>query len=233
MAAQLGGDASDDAFADEAGSGHARTKGSSRVQAQPAQREAVLAAAAQRFAGNGLRRVSLEEVAHEASVDRAVVLSLCASKEDLLLQAAAWEVDRFLVLARSWLDARADARRNLHAISERAFDYMGMRPLLLQLMLGALPELAAGAEARIEELRSRFVSIIEEALRLGVSSGELRRDLPVPLTATLLFDLHVAGYLLHTRPSPDKAERAARRREVALDLVLDGLREKAQTFTAR
>ncbi len=194
--------------------------------ATASQREAVLAAAAQLFAGAGFRKVSLEEVAQQAAVDRAVVLALCASKEDLLLQAAAWEVEHFLAEARSWVEARADARQNLRTISERAFEYIGHRPLLLQLMLGALPELAPAAEARAAGLRTRFVGVFEEALRLGVQSGELRRDLPLGMTATLLFELHVASYLLHTRASPDRAQRAAERRQVALDLVLDGLRAR-------
>jgi AcrR family transcriptional regulator len=190
------------------------------------QREAVLAAACQLFAGSGFGRVTLEDVGQQAGVDRATVRAVCSSKEDLLLQAATREVQRFVEEARAWLDPRQDVRQTLRAISERAFEYMGHRPLLLQLMLGLLTDLAPANEAQFADLRLRFVSVIEGALRIGVDQGVLRPDIQLPMTATLLFELHVSGYLLHTRNSVDKAARAAERRQVALDLVFNGLRAR-------
>lgn len=202
--------------------------GRRKTSVSEVQREAIVAAAAQLFVGSGFRKVSLEDVAHQAGVERSAVLAVCTSKEELLLLAAAREVERFLAEARTWLSPTEDVRQTLRTISERAFDYMGHRPLLLQLMLGLLGDLAPAHEAQFAELRSRFVSVIEGALRLGIEQGVLRSDLQLPMTATLLFELHVSGYLLHTRSGGDKekAELAAQRRQVALDLVFNGLRAR-------
>ena len=101
---------------------------------------------------------------------------------------------------------------------------MGHRPLVMQLMLGLLSDLAPERVERLDALRTRFITVIRDALQIGIDQRAFRVDLDVDMTAAVLFDLHVSSYLIHQRAPTDKTELANRRREAALDLVLNGLR---------
>ncbi len=197
---------------------------SRKYVAEEAHRPAVLATAVQLFSNGGYRRVTLEDVARQAGISRAVLGTLFPTKEALLLDAVASEVERFLAEARTWISPHQPAHTLLRTIATRAFEYMGHRPLVMQLMLGLLAELAPERVDQLEALRTRFITVIRDALQIGIEQRAFRTDLDLDMTAAVLFDLHVSSYLIHQRAPSDKAEVATRRREAALDLVLNGLR---------
>lgn len=198
--------------------------GTRKYVAAEAHRPAVVATAVQLFSNGGYRRVALDDVAQQAGVSREALNALFSSKEALLLDAVASEVERFHGEARAWVTPHEPAHRLLRTLATRSFEYMGHRPLLMQLMLGLLSDLAPERMDRLDALRTRFTTVIRDALQIGVDQGEFRTGLDLEMTAAALFDLHVSSYVLHQRTPRDKEELAARRREAALDLVLNGLR---------
>lgn len=70
-----------------------------RRQGEPVSREAVLAAAKQRFAEDGYEKTTLRAIAREAGVDPSMVLYLFGSKDALFRES----IDR----PRRWSPARA------------------------------------------------------------------------------------------------------------------------------
>jgi hypothetical protein len=60
-------------------------------------------------------------------------------------------------------------------------------------------------------------------VQAGIAQKIFRDDLDVPLLARVLFELHMAGHLLHYRPGADLKLRALQRRIAALDLVFRGI----------
>lgn len=187
-------------------------------------RERLVGTATQLFARGGFRRLNLDDVARQAEVPRAVVASGFGTKEALLFECVSQEVETFLAEAKSWVDSTVAAPELLAQVSQRAFEYIGHHPLMLQLMLGLLSDLAPAYEERFHGLRNRFTTVTQEVLRIGVEQGAFRANLDIETTSLLLFELHVASYMLHLQDTSNKVERAATRRRVALDLVLNGLR---------
>lgn len=188
------------------------------------ERDQVLTAAAQLFSRGGFRKVALDEVAGHAGVSPRTLRGVCRSKEELLFLAVSREVDQFLERAKGWIDPRLPFLPLLQSISEAAFEDIGHHTLVLQLALGSLSEQAPGWEDRFQELRQRLGAVLGQAVRIGVQQGQVRSDVDVEMTTSLLFELHVASYVLHLQDTPDKKQRAARRRAAALDLVFNGLR---------
>ncbi|MBX5482650.1 MAG: TetR/AcrR family transcriptional regulator [Myxococcaceae bacterium] len=194
------------------------------VSVSSVERDQVISTAITLFARGGFRKVSLDEVAALAGVSKAVVLAVAPSKEALLYEAVSREVETFLAEARRWVHPRVEAMQLLQQIAERAFEYIGHHPLLMQLMLGLLSEVAPEWDAKFYALRMKFSAVIEDALKVGIQQKRLRADMDVEMVASIMFEMHVATYVLHLRGDPDKEQRAARRRAVALDLLYRGLR---------
>lgn len=198
--------------------------GRAKVSVSAEEREAILDAAAALFGRGGFRRVSLEEVARHANVTRAHVIAVCASKEDLLFLATEKQVEAFLAEGRVWLDRSLDPPELLRVVAQRSFERIGKSPLILQLMLLALPELSPADEARFLALRDRCRELLHEALLIGMEQGKIRKSLPPEQSASLLFDLHAASFLLYQQTTSDPSERAAQRRAVAIDILYNGLK---------
>jgi hypothetical protein len=149
------------------------------------------------------------------------VFGVALSREDLLYQTVSSQVERMLAGARVYLAPDVPLPAMLEGLSASTFDYVLQHPLVLQVLRGTLEVGPAWAE-RFARLRERCLEPVVHALRLGIQQGVLREDLEVEEVASLLFELHAAGYLA-PRTGSGAGERAERRREVALDLVLRGM----------
>lgn len=187
------------------------------------EKDRVLTQAAKLFGRFGYDAVSLEDVARIAKVDRAAMSKLCFSKEDLFFQILSREV---ITLVQQAEDAFEDSVHVPDALIRRlahdAFDLAEQRPLIRGLMVGRFDDRLANWRDRLHELRMRCLAIPEKVLRLGIQARLLRRDLPVEMTAQLLLELHVMGYVY----MGDQAARdfAERRRQVTQEIILRGLK---------
>lgn len=187
------------------------------------EKDRVLTQAAKLFGRFGYDAVSLEDVGRIAKVDRAAMGKLCFSKEDLFFQILSREVT---LLVQQAEDAFEDSVHVPDALIRRlahdAFDLAEQRPLIRGLMVGRFDDQLAHWRDRLHELRLRCLAIPEKVLRLGIGARLLRRDLPVELTAQLLLELHVMGYVY----TGDQAARdfAERRRQVTQEIILRGLK---------
>src|SRR3954451_17349557 len=70
-----------------------------RRQGEPVSREAVLAAAKQRFATEGYEKTTLRAIADDAHVDPSMVLYLFGSKEELFRESLRLILDPYVLVA--------------------------------------------------------------------------------------------------------------------------------------
>ena len=75
------------------------TKRRGRRQGEPVSRDAVLAAAKQRFATEGYEKTTLRAIAHDAHVDPSMVLYLFGSKEELFRESLRLIIDPEVLVA--------------------------------------------------------------------------------------------------------------------------------------
>lgn len=189
-------------------------------------RTAVLDATESLLRRSGFAKVQLEDVALEAAVTRAQLNEICFSREELFFQVLVREVEQVVSELELLLAQEVPALELMRALSERGFSFVSEHPLLLQLLLGEAADAMPSWEERLDELRRRLLEIPMKLVELGMNQGILRRDLPADLIAGLLFEIHVAGYLLHHRPGPDAAFKAAQRRAAILEILANGLRDR-------
>lgn len=145
-------------------------------------REAILAAAAARFARAGFAATAMAEVAEDARVGKATIYQHFPAKEDLLLECC----DRRLAVARSRIvaaaagaDPVAALERAVEAARQEAAGDGGAGPRLLHDLrqaLAARPELLAAAQARWRAAQAETEAVLAGLVRAGIAGGAFRRD---------------------------------------------------------
>jgi AcrR family transcriptional regulator len=190
---------------------------------EQAKRECILLAAAKAFSRFGFRKASVDEIARSAGVAKGTVYLAAESKEDLFYQVLHREVRAWVAQVAGMIDPRVPADQLLERLSRNGFDYLDQHPLVRDLLFGKANEILPTWSERLAELRALGAANVVEVLRLGVKQKRFRSGLDLEAVASLLQDLQIASYLFIDAAS----EGTERRRQAALDLVLNGLREPA------
>ncbi len=186
----------------------------------------VLDAATALLLRTGFSKVGLEDVALEAGVARSKLLEICFSREELFFQVLTREVERVVADLQGLLQPDVPVMELMRAVSERSQAFMADHPLLLQLMLGEAADAMPDWADRLNELRQRLLRFSQQVVQVGIDQEILRQDVPAELVAGLLFEVHVAGFLLHGREGPEAKVRATQRRAAILDVLYNGLRRR-------
>jgi AcrR family transcriptional regulator len=189
-------------------------------------RDGILTAAAKAFESLGFKKSSIDQIARAAGVAKGTIYLACSSKEDLFYQVLHREVRAWCAEVSKVLDPRVPADRLLDIAATKGVEYLEARPLVKALLFGEYHTLLPGWEERLDALRKIGRENVIEILKLGQKQGIYRDELDLEEIATLLLDLQVAFYVLHDH-GPDRKARMSRRKRVALDLILNGLRRPA------
>lgn len=183
-------------------------------------REAILAAAAERFAEAGFAATTIGDIAAAARVGKGTVYQHWPAKEDLLLacclghlQAAQSRVEAAAGGGAAEADPAAAMRRVVHEALLAAAGGGGAQQRLFHDLMQALdgrPELLADARARLRELYAAWEGVVAFVHRSGVARGAFR---PMPAEAQVprLFTALVDGFAWQRsfRHDADPAQAAA------------------------
>jgi AcrR family transcriptional regulator len=187
-------------------------------------RECILTEAAKIFARFGFKKTSIDEIAKEAGVGKGTVYLTADSKEELFYQVLHREVRAWQASCAKVIDPRVPADELLTRLYLTAQKSLTANTLVRDLFRGEMVRMLPKWGGRFEELRAIGRSNLSEVLRIGVRQKVFREDLDVDTVASILQDMHLAGWILR----PDSATDAEYQRRVVVgfDLVLQGLRPR-------
>jgi AcrR family transcriptional regulator len=183
------------------------TKRRGRRQGEPVSREAVLAAAKQRFAAEGYEKTTLRAIAKDAHVDPSMVLYLFGSKEELFRESLRLILDPDVLVAA--LTGKPDEDLDI-----------GTRMVRTYLRIWETPDTAASMRAMLQSATSN--SDAHEAFRdfmqnyvltavSGVLGGGEQARLRAMLAASQLVGVAILRYVIQVPPlttlSGDDIER--------------------------
>jgi AcrR family transcriptional regulator len=170
------------------------TKRRGRRQGEPVSRDAVLAAAKQRFATEGYEKTTLRAIAHDAHVDPSMVLYLFGSKEALFRESLRLIIDPEVLVAALTGDEDPD---------------IGTRMVRTYLGIWETPDTAASMRAMLQSATSNtdaneaFRGFIQNYVLTAVSSvlggGEQAR-LRAMLAASTLVGTAMLRYIIGVPP---------------------------------
>jgi AcrR family transcriptional regulator len=152
----------------------------------------------------------------------------CDSKQDLFSRAVENELQAWIDSLSTLIDPNRPADEILTDMAVRDLAFIEERPLVADLLVGALDGQLPGYRERFIALRRTGVDHVIAVLELGVRQGVFRPDLDVPATARVLQEMQLAGALL-ARRTPLPANQRRRHQRSALDLALNGLRRRRPT----
>src|SRR5262249_36313770 len=181
--------------------------------------------AARAFERFGFRKASVDEIARDAGVAKGTVYLAAESKEDLFYQAVHREVRSWVAELSKLIDPRRRADELLSEVAQASLALLQTKPLVRDLLLGICNGQLPTWTTQLEELRALGRVNVAEILRLGVKQGVFAPTLDVDMTAAILQDVQLSGYL-HAMQEGPTTEDLPRRFRAGLDLVLNGLRAR-------
>lgn len=189
-------------------------------------RECVLVEAAKMFARFGFRKTSIDEIAREAGVGKGTVYLTADSKEELFYQVLLREVRGWQVACAKVIDPRVPADELLLRLYMAAHEQVSKNNLVRDLFRGEIVKILPSWGERLDELQAIGRVNLTEILHIGVRQGRFRKDLEVESVATILQDMHIAGWIL--RPAHLTDEVVHDRARVAFNMILHGILAPAQ-----
>jgi AcrR family transcriptional regulator len=187
-------------------------------------RECVLVEAAKIFARFGFKKTSIDDIAKEAGVGKGTVYLAAESKEELFYQVLHREVRAWQASCARVIDPRVPADELLTRLYLEAQKNLMANTLVRDLFRGEMVRMLPKWAGRFDELRALGRGNLMEVLRIGVRQGVFREDLEVETVASVLQDMHLAGWILRPESSTDAEQQ--RRTIVGFDLILHGLRPR-------
>lgn len=187
-------------------------------------RECVLVEAAKIFARFGFKKTSIDDIAKEAGVGKGTVYLAAESKEELFYQVLHREVRAWQASCARVIDPRVPADELLTRLYLEAQKNLMANTLVRDLFRGEMVRMLPKWAGRFDELRALGRGNLMEVLRIGLRQGVFREDLDVETVASVLQDMHLAGWILRPESSTDAEQQ--RRTIVGFDLILHGLRPR-------
>jgi len=159
-----------------------------------AKREELIRIAARLFKELGYKETRLADIAKEAGLDRATVYYYVGSKEVLFREVVEGVVDANIAEAERLLAVPGlNWAERLMLITERLMlsyeeNYPYTYVYIQELMHQVSSDQSPWAQELLKKTK-RFETIVMSFIREGVAAGELRKDIPVRLTANALFGM--------------------------------------------
>jgi AcrR family transcriptional regulator len=193
---------------------------------EEAKRQRILDVATKAFVQHGYKDASIDEIAKNADIAKGTVYLVCESKADLFYQVVHRDLKAWGAQISRFVDPRVPASEILANMAYNGPKYLAAHPLTRDLFAGAHHGLLSDWADRFEQLRTMGRADVAEVLRMGIRSGEFRKDLDVEEAAAILQDLTHAGYILYGESWGKDPEIAKRRIAGVIDVMLNGLKKR-------
>ena len=199
-------------------------------------REAILVAALQEFAQEGVAGARTDAIARAAGVNKALLYYYFGDKETLygaVLDTVFSGLSQAVLAA---LDSKTDPREKILAWAGAHFDYVAHSPVAPRLVQRELMRAGRSGSPHMRRLADRYLRPVfvklMETLRAGTDAGEFRKVDPVHFilstVAIIVFYFGSTSMIeIMTHTDPLAPERIAERRVAVLDMVAASLFVKA------
>jgi AcrR family transcriptional regulator len=138
-------------------------------------------------AGNGLSATSMSQVAERAGIGRATLYSYFPDVEHILLAWHEQEVDRYRESLSRELARQSDTPGALRIIITRLIEgFTGGHDHALDASRVELGALSPEIKRQMAGASTKLATLLDEVLEQGIRTGQLRPDLNVELTTTLI-----------------------------------------------
>jgi AcrR family transcriptional regulator len=136
--------------------------------------EHLLEVAAKRFASNGYRQTTLEEIARQAGVAKASMYRYFENKQELLCKIVLKVADSFTRDFQPVLAAPLSPQEKLRRTIQHALQTIGENVALFTVFFSEEGYLPPRLQADMAEVRQRFAADLESILREGMDKGVFR-----------------------------------------------------------
>ena len=136
--------------------------------------EHLLEVAAKRFATNGYRQTTLEEVAHQAGVAKASMYRYFENKQELLCKIFLKVADAFTQDLQPILAAPLPPEEKLRRTVQYLLRTIGENVALFTVFYSEEGDLPSRLRAEVTAVRQRFSADLESILREGMAQGVFR-----------------------------------------------------------
>ena len=180
----------------------------------------IMQAAEKLFTSRRFHEITMDDVAAAADVAKGTLYLYFRDKEDLFAQTCTAGFDELCELLESKVPGDASFAEQLLGTVKQIAEFFERRHQLLRMMQTEEARMfytKGGLHDRWMEKRKKLVSAIAAVLKMGVSAGEVRGDIPPEVLANILLGM------LRTR-ARDLADTPphVRRHEVVVDLFCRG-----------
>ncbi len=147
----------------------------------------ILDAAREVFCEKGYEQTAVAEIALHIGVVEGTVYKYFASKRELLLKVLEhWYEEMFGDYARDLATAR-NSRERLRLLVWRHLRSIRDYPLLCRLMFREVRSEADYHGSGLHQLNRQYTELLVQVLDEGQRSGEIRRDVPLPLLRDMVY----------------------------------------------
>lgn len=196
---------------------------SRRAEASAERRQRVLRAANSYFCHHGYQKASVEQIALEAGVSKALVFTFFGSKEMLFRAVVGETMQEWQKFSEhEAAQYTHDPHQELRHLFTGSFDFVERHPMLWTMLrysdsewLEVWPELI--------ELNRAWQKRLAQVLRRGISKGFFRADLHVNRNAEVIHELQRA-LLARLFDQPYATRPDALLIETAVEMIINGLR---------
>ncbi len=169
-------------------------KGTRREREKAMHRGEILEAAKRVFAEKGFAAATIDEIAQEAEFSKGALYFYFDSKEDLFLSIIRQITDELEGKIREVVGESTDVQDKIESLVNSHLSFFERDKEFFQIIASEHPRLEAETEGRLKgELRERilkYLNVIEEVMKEGVSKGMLKDINPSTLATALIGIIH-------------------------------------------
>lgn len=159
------------------------------TDSKEARRRAILDSAVRVFAEHGFFAARIRDIAAGASVAEGTIYLYFDGKDDLLLTAFRDKVAEFVASARDVTPSHAPFEERLARFIALQFESIQAEPALATVLLLESRQSSKFYGGAVRDVLRTYAQAIDELLASGVSDGDVRADVDIPLARRMLIGL--------------------------------------------